>query len=456
MSTASRRLLQRRELRRILELLFPLYLANLMNIGMGVTDAIVAGSAGTIDLASVGLGCAVTVPVMVSVGAILTILGPMVSRLLGRGAESSVGALLCSAKALAVLLMVVELVLLYGGSFIFPYISSNSDMVQGATKYLYFVMWAVPASLLMRVVQGAWEGYAQTRPAMVVCLLGLVVNIPLNYACVYGLCGFPALGGAGCGVATSIVHWLMCAALLGLMLMSRQHHRRALQMLALRAPVLRTCRSIFRLGLPLGVASLCEMSFFCVVTLVIVPLGELMVSAHQVAINVSGVLYMFPLSLGIAVSIRTAYHVGAGQARAFQAMVSSTMRIMYVAMASFMVLVVIFRREIISLYTSDARVVDIASPLLILCALYQLSDATQALMAGLLRGCHDTSVITWANICSYWLLGFPLACILIHTDWIVPRMGPAGAWYSFIVGLSVAALILYLRYRRTRRRVFAH
>ena len=445
----------REELKRILALMIPLYLANLMNIGMGVIDTIVAGRAGTADLAAVALGCSVTAPIMVSVGAILSILGPMVSRLLGAGAEGRVGALLCSAKALAVVLVFVELLFLYAGSYIFPLVTESAQLAAEAQRYLYYVMLAVPASLLMRVVQGCWEGYSQTRPAMIICLLGLLLNIPLNYACVFGWWGFPALGGAGCGLATAIVHWVMCAGLVGLMLLSERHRPLAVQMFAWRAPLRALCMRIFRLGLPLGVASLCEMSFFCVVTLIIAPLGELMVSAQQIAINVSAVLYMFPLSLSIAVSIRAAFHVGARDKAAFDALVRVTMRFMYALTLCFMVAVIIWRVDIIRLYTSDELVVSTAAGLVVLCALYQVSDATQALMSGLLRGCHDTAAITWVNIGSYWLLGFPLAVMLVHKSWLLPAMGPAGAWWSFIISLTVTALLLYRRFRKIRHRVFS-
>ena len=454
MADCTHRTTGREELKRILSLMIPLYLANLMNIGMGVIDTIVAGQAGTADLAAVALGCSVTAPIMVSVGAIMGILGPMVSRLLGEGAESKVGALLCSAKALSVALMVVEVLFLYVGSLIFPLVTDAPALATEARHYLYFVMLAVPASLLMRVVQGCWEGYSQTRPAMVICLVGLLLNIPLNYACVFGWWGFPALGGAGCGLATAIVHWVMCAGLTGLMLLSGRHRPLAAQMFAWRAPRFPLCKRIFRLGLPLGVASLCEMSFFCVVTLIIAPLGELMVSAQQIAINISAVLYMFPLSLSIAVSIRAAFHVGAKDKSAFDALVRVTMRFMYALTLCFMLAAIIWRVDIIRLYTSDEVVVSTAAGLVVLCALYQVSDATQALMSGLLRGCHDTAVITWVNIGSYWLLGFPLSCILVRTDWILPAMGPAGAWWSFIISLTVTALLLYRRFRIIRRRAF--
>ena len=197
------------------------------------------------------------------------------------------------------------------------------------------------------------------------------------------------------------------------------------------------------------------MSYFCVITLVIAPLGELMVSAQQIAINISGVLFMFPLSLSVAVSIRAAYHVGAGDAASFRAMVCSATRFMYAASVAVMALVIWGRQELVALYTTDVVVQQTASTLVVLCAVYQLSDATQALMAGLLRGCHDTAVITWANIGCYWLFGFPLSVILIRTDWIFPAMGPQGAWWSFILSLTLIAYVLRRRFISTSRRIFA-
>ena len=107
------------------------------------------------------------------------------------------------------------------------------------------------------------------------------------------------------------------------------------------------------------------------------------------------------------------------------------------------------------LYTDSPEIIATASALLVYCAIYQIADATQALMGGLLRGCHDTTIITWSNLTSYWLIGFPLACILIRTDLIVPAMGPAGAWMSFIIALTLAAVILTCRFLHTRKKVFS-
>lgn len=443
------------ELKHLLGLMLPLYVANLMHVGMGVIDTIVAGAAGPGDLAAVALGSSVVTPILVAFGAVLTIVGPMVSRLRGAGAEGKVGLLLNNAKVLAVGLMLAEAVLIYAGGFIMPLVTDDAVLADTACRYMYFMMLGIPASVMLRAVQGNFEGYGQTRPAMAFALLGLVVNIPLNYMFVFGWGSLPALGGAGCGLATAIIHWLILLGMLGIMYVSRQHRRNCRQMFASRRPDAALCRRIFLLGLPVGVASLCEMSFFCVVMLVMAPLGEMVLSAQQVAINVSGVAFMLPFSLGVAASIRAAYHVGSGRKEAFDALVRTVCILTAVLIVIMMVLCALLRHEIVALYTESEQVRSLAQYLILLCCCYQIPDATQALFAGLLRGCHDTQIITWVNMGSYWLVGFPLACILIRTDWLVPAMGAAGAWVSFIVSLSIAAVLFVLRFIRTRRRIFS-
>lgn len=446
--------IDRHELKRLLALMFPLYVANLLHMGMGVTDTLVAGWKGDEELAAVAMGFSIAGTVTISVGAVLTILSAMISRLRGAGADSKAGLFLNNGKVLAICLTLFEALVIYAASHVFWATTDNADLAQQAQYYTWFAMLGIPANLLMRVIMANFEGYGQTRPAMIVSFFGLLLNIPLNYALVFGVGPFPELGGAGCGLATAIIMWLMTLMMLALMLGSKQHRARAKQMLAIRRPEWALVRHILKLGIPVGVASLCEMSFFSLVTLVIAPLGETAVSSQQVAINVSGIIFMLPLSLGIAASIRAAYHVGGQRKEAFNAMVRTLFTITYSLVMLLMVCTILFRENIVGLYTDSADIVRTASTLLIYCAIYQIADATQALMGGLLRGCHDTAIITWSNLTSYWLLGFPLSCILIRTDWIVPAMGPAGAWVSFIIALTIAAVILTSRFFYTRKITF--
>ena len=449
-----RKWVDKAELKRLLSLMVPLYLANLMNMGMGVVDTVVAGQAGPEQLAGVALGTSVTVPIMVAVGSVVTIIGPMVSRLLGAGCETKVGLLLNNAKILAVFLMAVEVVALLLGREVFALVSDDVQMVKVAQDYLYFLLYAVPVSVMIRVLQGHFEGYGHTRPAMLIACMGLLLNIPLNYIFVFGWGPVPAMGGAGCGLTTTLIHYLMAAALLVLMAVYPRYRRNLVHMWANRAAEWRVVRDIVSKGTPLGIASLCEMSFFCVVTLVIAPLGVMAVGAHQIAINVSALLFMFPLSLSIAASIRSAYHVGARDEARFHALLRTSISFMLAVVLLSAVVTIVFRREIIGCYTDDASIIDTAAMLLVMCSIYQLPDAHQALMSGLLRGCHDTKAITWVNMFSYWVVGFPLACILIRTDWLVSALGAMGAWVSFVVSLTITAALLSWRFKLASRRVF--
>lgn len=443
------------EFRRLMVLMLPLYIGNLAQMGMGVIDTIVAGRAGAVQLAGVGLGASVSAPIMVSLGALLTIIAPMVARLRGAGQERNIGLLLNNAKLLAFILMLAEVGCLLVASQVFPLITDDAEMAATARAYVLIMILAVPASVMIRVLQGNFEGYGKMRPEMVLSLLALAANIPADYAMVLGWGPIPAMGGAGCAVATVLMLWLLCLGELVWMYLLKRHRPQVLQMFTWRRAEIRLFCRILKLGFPLAVAALCEMSFFCVVTLVIAPLGAIAVAAQQVAINVSAVAFMLPLSLGIATSIRAAYHVGARDKASFDAMLHTVIFFMYTVMAAVIIVLISFRSAIIGIYTDDVAIVAIAQTLVVLCAVYQLSDATQALASGLLRGCHDTTPITWTNICSYWLVGFPLACILIRTDWIVPAMGAAGAWVSFIVSLTLTAVILTSRFIYTRRKIFS-
>ena len=443
------------ELWKLIVLTLPLYIANLTRIGMAVTDTIVAGKAGLTDLAAVSLGVAIIAPIMMSVGAIVTIVSPMVARLRGASQERRVGVLLCNAKNLSLRLMLVELVLLLIASGIFGLVSDDEAMVSTARMYLYLVILNVPASIMQRVVLGCFEGYRQTWPGMVVFLVALLINIPLNFLFVLGWGPIPAMGGAGCGLATTIVHWFIFLSLLGILYAMPEHRAHARALLAWRPTCPRTVKKIFQLGFPLGVATMCEMGFFGAVMLFITPLGSAVMGAQQVAMNISRLLFTLPLSLGVAVSIRSAYFVGAGRKDPFDTLVKTSSLFTFAVVAILVALMLQWRHEIVGGMTSSAAVADLVLVLLVYCAIYQLVDAAQAIASGLLRGCHDTRVITWVNIVSYWFVGLPLAYVFICTDWVRPAMGAAGAWVSFIAILLVASVCLICRFVHTRKLIFS-
>ena len=444
------------EAKRILLIMLPLFAANVMQLGMGVIDTVVAGKAGATDLAGGGLAGSLSSSILVLFGTIISILSPTIAKYCGAGESDKCGLLLNSAKWAAGLLIIPELLCIAACAWVFPLVSNDEAMIRVAERYLLYLLPCVPAHLLLRLLLSTFEGYGQTRPGMLVSLLGLLVNIPANYAFVFGWGPIPALGGAGCGLATSLVMWFMPMCLLVIMRLSPVQRHNLNCMLARRKPNMQLCLNLLRTGLPLGLAVFFEIAFFRLLMLVIAPLGTVAVGAQQVAINLSGLVFMLPLSIGIAASIRAAYYVGKRDLRAFDTLVFTAGVLSLGLVACNMVLCYTCRHGIAACYTDDTAVASLASSLIAYCVIYQLSDSVQSLFSCLLRGCRDTAPITWICMITYWLIGFPLACILIRTDWIIPQAGPAGAWISFIVALTIAAILYAARFIRTRKRIFLH
>ena len=274
---------------------------------------------------------------------------------------------------------------------------------------------------------------------MVIGFLGLMVNIPINYIFIYGHFGAPALGGVGCGVATASVYWAMC-------MMMRWYVKRASAQRDIRPTVPFTSpnplilKRIIVLGTPIGLALFFEVTLFAVVALLVAPLGVVAVAGHQVALNFSSVMFMFPLSLGIAATIRVGYNLGQQSTEAAKVSSYTGLAVGLMVATITAIFTAVFREPIAMMYNKNPEVVVLATSLMLYAAIYQLSDSVQVIGAGILRGYKDTRSIFFITFTAYWLLGLPAGYILALTDYVGPAMGPKGFWIGFIIGLSAAAV----------------
>lgn len=261
--------------------------------------------------------------------------------------------------------------------------------------------------------------------------------------------------GAGCGAATAVIFYIEFLLMFLLVYLNPKHRPYRRHIVSWRRPTPSVITHLMRLGVPIGVSQLCEVMLFCAAALVLAPLGETQVASHQIAGNVGGLVFMLPLSVGLAASIRVAYHHGRKDlAGTKSAVLSSYVLVLTICLCTFGG-ITLFREQIVHLYNDSEMIVSTASVLLILAAAYQLPDCLQVLSVGVLRGFRDTASITVITFFSYWIVGFPVCYILARTNWIVPAMGARGIWIGFIIGLSVAAVLLLWRVRRTTRREFA-
>lgn len=206
-----------------------------------------------------------------------------------------------------------------------------------------------------------------------------------------------------------------------------------------------------QLGLPIALALFFEVTLFAVVALLVSPLGIIDVAGHQIALNFSSLMFVLPLSLGAAVTIRVGFRLGQGST--LDARTSSWTGIgVGVCFATLTALfTIVMRKPIALLYNDNPEVVTLASQLMLLAAIYQISDSIQVIGSGVLRGYKDTRSIFFITFIAYWVLGLPCGYVLALTDMIAPRMGPAGFWMGFIIGLTSAAIMMALRIRWLQR-----
>ena len=171
-----------------------------------------------------------------------------------------------------------------------------------------------------------------------------------------------------------------------------------------------------------------------------------------VALNYSSLIFMLPLSLGYAVTIRVGHSMGEQQPQQAKVAVFSGLIVGLSMTVITATLTILLRHWIATQYTEEPFVITLAAHLIIFAAIYQFSDTVQAISSGALRGFKDTRVIFLITLFAYWLIGVPAGILLGLTDWITPRMGPQGFWIGIIIGLTTAATLLAFRLRKTLRK----
>lgn len=430
----------------LIKLATPVLIASVAQTGMGFVDTVMAGGVSAIDMAAVSIAASIWLPSILFGVGLLMALVPVVAQLNGSGRQQKISFEIQQGAVMALLISVPIIGVLFQTQGILSLMDVEPLMAVKTNGYMHAVMYAVPAFLLFQTLRSFTDGMSLTKPAMVIGFIGLLLNIPLNWMFVYGKLGAPALGGVGCGVATAIVYWVMFALLLGYVMTSNRLAKINL-FGQFHKPQLKAQVRLFKLGFPVAAALFFEVTLFAVVALLVAPLGPMIVAAHQVAINFSSLVFMLPMSVGAAVSIRVGHKLGENNTEGAKIATHVGILVGLVMSLGTAFITILFREQIALLYTENQAVITIAMQLLVFAAVYQCTDAIQVIAAGALRGYKDMRSIFNRTFIAYWILGLPLGYILGMTDWIVEPMGAHGFWIGFIIGLSSAALLLGMRLR---------
>ena len=431
------------EIRRTLQLAVPVIVGMVASFSMNFVDTLMAGRLPSkeIALSAIATGGAIWSAVLMFVIGILMALQPVVAQYDGAGERAEGGRAARQGLWIALGMgLPYVLILLSGGAFL-RLMDVDSAIVPTAVEYMTALSWGAPGICLVLWLRFFSEGSGNTRPTMYMGLMGVAMNVPLNYILMFGKLGFPALGAQGCGYATSIVMWAQ--ALLMFTYVRRHHHYRGFELFRhWDWPHWAEISRLLRIGLPIGGTIFVEGSLFVGAAILIARLGPLPAAAHLIAINYSALLFMVPLGLASAVTTRVGNAIGRGQPEAAR----------YAGLIGFVIVLftqtlgastMFFVPEfIVRIYTNDAAIMAIAVQLLFFSAIFQYSDGIQICAAGALRGLKDTLVPMYINILSYLVIGMSLGYYLTFNR----EMGPSGMWIGMIAGLSFGAVLLSTRY----------
>ncbi|PSV24448.1 MATE family efflux transporter [Photobacterium kishitanii] len=430
----------------ILKLASPIFIAAIAQTAMGFIDTVMAGGVSATDMAAVAVASSIWLPTILFGVGLLMVIVPVVARLNGSGKKEQIPNEVKAGFIIAILLSIPTIYLLYKSGIVINYMDTEPVLAQKTIGYLHAILFAVPALLLFQTLKSFSEGLSYTIPGMIIGFIGLLLNIPLNWIFVYGKMGVPPLGGVGCGIATAIVYWFMFF----IMLFYTQSNKKLNTFMILQLttlPSISTILNLVKLGLPIALSMFFEVSLFAIIALLIAPLGSTIVAAHQIAMNYSTLIYMLPMSIGSAASIKISHAIGRGNIeRAKIISICGLLIGISVALCT-AILTVIFKHQISRLYTDSPTVMIIAEQLLLLSAVYQCSDAVQVVASGILRGYKDMKAIFICTFIAYWIVGLPMGYLLGATNFIHSAMGANGYWIGFILGLTAAAAMLGIRMR---------
>jgi MATE family multidrug resistance protein len=290
------------------------------------------------------------------------------------------------------------------------------------------------------------EGIGVTRPIMYASLFSLVCNVFLNWVFMFGHLGVPAMGAVGCGVASAITMWALMIVLATYMMKSKRYE--SLKIFSRVGPVRPDAlKEIIVLGVPIAITITAEAGLFNAVSILMGTRGAAIAAAHQISINFAATMFMIPLALSSAITVRVGHALGSGNGEAARYSGALGVMVCAIFMSCSAIFLLVFRDAVVSMYTNDPSVTAIAISMLLMAAIFQVADGVQIGAAGALRGYKDTRLPMIINIIAYWVLAFPLAYLATVTY----KLAPAYTWGAFVVGLGASAILLSWRYARLSR-----
>lgn len=441
------------ELRATMALAWPLVLTNLAMTMIGATDVVMVGWLGPTELAAASLGFNLSMTCAIFAMGVITATSPMMASERGRKLHSvrDIRRTFRQGLWLALAIMVPVWAFLWQTEAILLALGQQADLADKAQTYVRAYMWSILPFMWLIVTRNFLSALERPMWSLVIGIAGVFANAAFNYVLIFGKLGIPALGIIGAGIGSILANSFMFLAMVAVISLHPKFRRYRLFGRWWRSDWPRF-RSLWRLGLPIGVTMGLEGAVFGVAVMLMGLIDTNSVAAHAVALQIASVTFMVPMGLAQAATVR----VGIGYGRQDPDMVRRAGWTSYAMGTGFMAMMALLIWTLPELLVSifidadapqNAEVVRLAVSFLAIAALFQIADGAQVVGAGMLRGLHDTRWPMAFAAFGYWVVGIGVgAWLAFRAGW-----GGVGIWTGLATGLGIVAMLMLGRWLMRHR-----
>jgi MATE family multidrug resistance protein len=438
----------RAEASKTINLALPIIIGELAQMALHIIDTAMVGAISYKQLAAAALVVnAMNIPFVLGIGMTISV-SQMVSMAHGRRDAQLVshyffnGFILCAITAI-----IISLSLVFGKNILL-HLGQDPEVVQLALPFMQLMGFSIIPMLLFMTLKQFTDGLEFTRTAMLISLAGMPVNILLNWLLIYGNWGFPRLELIGAGWATLITRSIMFIVL-GLIILKHNTFRKYIAVSSSQWKLRKkTLKDLLHIGIPSSLQIGMEAGAFAVSGIIIGTIGAVAQASHQIALSCASFTFMVSMGLAQAGSIRVSNAFGRSDWSKIAVIGKSTLVVALLYGSFCAIAFAVFRHQLPTLFNDNAEVLQMAGLLLVFAAIFQISDSTQAIGAGLLRGIKDVKFPTILIAIAYWVIGLPLGYVLGFTF----NMGASGIWLGLITGLTLASVFLLSRFLKMSKR----
>ncbi|MBE0390918.1 MATE family efflux transporter [Flavobacterium sp. PL002] len=440
-----------------LRLAYPIILGMLGHTIVGIVDNIMVGKLGPTELAAVSLGNSfVFIAMSLGIG-FSTAITPLAAQADGRKSIADGCSAFHHGLYLCTILGAVLFAVIFLSKPVISFMGQPENVVDLAKPYLDIVAFSLIPLIIFQGYKQFADGMSETKISMWATILGNVVNVFLNYLFIYGIWIFPELGIVGAAIGTIVSRFVMLGYMHFQMKKMTKFHP-FFEGFSIKKIKKEVNLKIISLGAPSAMQMFFEVGLFTAAVWLSGRLGITNQAANQIALSLASFTFMFAMGLSVAATIRVGNQKGLGDYKQLRVVAISVFLVAILLETLFALIFILFHKQLPALFidmnnvkdlAANTEVVAIAAQLLVVAAVFQISDGIQVVFLGALRGLQDVKIPMYITFIAYWVVGFPTSIYLgIYTT-----LGATGIWIGLLAGLTTAAVFLYIRFNKLTKRL---